>query len=205
KARLTAAEAALKEAAEELEQTVVRAPYSGIVVERHVQVGELATVGAPLMTGLSLEHLRVVAAVPQSSIADLRRQPIARVILPDERIVQAASLRIFPYADAATHTFRVRAQLPPGQHGVYPGMLVKLAFDGAPRDALVVPAQAVARRGEVSALYVQGDDGRLHFRQVRTGHARDERIEILAGLDAGERVVTDPVAAAAAWKAQRED
>lgn len=205
KARLAAAEAALTEAGEQLEQTVVRAPYSGIVVERHVQVGELATVGTPLMTGLSLEHLRVVVEVPQSLIADLRREPVANVVLPDGTTLQAASLRIFPYADAATHTFRVRIELPAGQHGVYPGMLVKAVFAGEQREALLVPEQAVARRGEVSAVYVLEGDGRLHFRQVRTGAAHDHMIEILSGLEAGENIVTDTVAAAVAWKAQREE
>jgi len=205
KARLAAAEAALTEAGEQLEQTVVRAPYSGIVVERHVQVGELATVGAPLMTGLSLEHLRVVAEVPQSLIADLRSEPSATVILPNDESLSAASLRIFPYADPATHTFRVRAELPAGQHGVYPGMLVKVAFAGERRDVLVVPAEAIARRGEVSAVYVLEPNGQLHFRQVRTGGAHGDVVEVLSGLEPGERVVTDPVVAAAAWKAQRED
>ena len=205
KARLAAAEAGVKQAGEQLEQTVVRAPYSGIVVERHVQVGELATVGTPLMTGLSLEHLRVVAEVPQSLIADLRGEPSATVILPNDESLSAASLRIFPYADPATHTFRVRAELPTGQHGVYPGMLVKVAFAGERRDVLVVPADAIARRGEVSAVYVLEPDAQLHFRQVRTGGAHGDVVEVLAGLEPGERVVTDPVVAAAAWKAQRED
>lgn len=202
KARLTAAEAALKEAAEQLEQTVVRAPYSGIVVERHVEMGELATVGAPLMTGLSLEHLRVVAEVPQSLIAHLRRERNARVILPDGKTVDAESLRIYPYAKPATHTFGVRVDLPPGQHGVYPGMLVKLAFDGDTDPALLIPRAALVERGEVTAVYVVEPDGALAFRQVRAGRLHDDRIEILAGLEAGERVALDPVAAAIAWKAQ---
>lgn len=201
-ARLEAARAALKAAEEQLEQTVVRAPYSGIVVERHVEVGELATIGKPLMTGVSLEDLRVLVEVPQSLIAGIRERRAAAVILPDDTRLEAASLRIYPYADAATHTFRVRINLPPGQHGVYPGMLVKAVFPGEQRLTLTVPSEAVARRGEVTAVYVQDGQGRLHFRQIRTGRETGGRTEVLAGLVPGERVLTDTVAAAQAWKAQ---
>lgn len=205
RARVEAAKAALGEAREQLEHTVVRAPYSGIVRQRHVEIGETATVGRPLMTGLSLEHLRAVAEVPQRHIGALREHRSARVLLPSERSVEAASLRIFPYAQEGTHTFRVRVELPEGQHGVYPGMLVKVAFVSGRERRLVVPAEAVVRRSEVTGVYVLDADERLHFRQVRAGTPlADGRVPILAGLEPGETVVTDPVAAIVALKQAAE-
>lgn len=201
RARFEAARAALEEAREQLTHTVVRAPYSGIVVERHVEIGESATVGQPLMTGLSLAHLRVLVQVPQQHIASLREHQAARVLLPDGRSVEAESLRIFPYADERTHTFRVRVSLPEGRYGIYPGMLVKAAFVSGRVERLFVPGEAVVRRSEVTAVYVRDADGRLHFRQLRAGTPhRDGRVPVLAGLEAGETVVTDPVAAALALK-----
>jgi RND family efflux transporter MFP subunit len=110
-ARVAAAEGAVAGARERYENTIVRAPFSGIVVERHVELGEMATVGMPLMTGLSLEHLRVVVDVPQSDIGALRRDAEAWVDLPDGSSLPAQEVRIFPYADPATHTFRVRLKL----------------------------------------------------------------------------------------------
>jgi RND family efflux transporter MFP subunit len=200
-AREEAARAALAEARERLEHSVVRAPYSGIVVERHVELGETASAGQPLMTGLSLEHLRVVVEVPQQHISALRTHQSARVILPDGRSHPAAALRIFPYASDQTHTFRVRVSLPEGQHGVYPGMLVKVAFVSDRMEQLLVPVEAVVRRSEVTAVYVLDPDGRLQFRQVRAGTVRpDGQVPVLAGLEDGEVVVTDPVAAAVALK-----
>lgn len=200
-ARVEASRAALEEAREQFGHTVVEAPYSGIVMERHVEIGETATVGQPLMTGLSLEHLRAVADVPQRHIGALREHQLARVQLPDGDSVDAAGLRIFPYAEAGTHTFRVRVDLPVGQHGVYPGMLVKVAFVSGRKEQLLVPADAVVRRSEVTAVYVLDADGRLHFRQIRAGTPRaDGRVPVLAGLTAGEEVVTDPAAATVALK-----
>jgi biotin carboxyl carrier protein len=71
-ARFESAEARLTETAEQREHTIVRAPYAGIVVERHVELGELANPGQPLMTGISLEQLRAVTGVPQRYIAAVR-------------------------------------------------------------------------------------------------------------------------------------
>ena len=203
-ARVEASQGALIAARERFENTVVRAPYSGIVVERHVEIGEMATVGTPLMTGLSLEHLRVVVDVPQSDIAALRSDGDARVELPDGRTLTAVETRVFPYADASTHTFRVRLRLAEGQHGIYPGMWVKVRFDTGEEDALLIPESAVVRRSELTAVYVVGADGAPGLRQVRLGRPQaDGRIAILAGLDDGERVVTDPAAARQALAAVR--
>lgn len=205
RARVEAARAAVEQAREQFEHTIVRAPYSGIVVTRHVELGETATMGQPLMTGLSLEHLRVLVQVPQRHVRALRQHQSARVLLPEGGSVGAASLRIFPYADEGTHTFRVRVTLPEGQHGLYPGMLVKTAFVSGRVERLVVPGPAIVRRSEVTGVYVRDGDGRLHFRQVRTGSPLDDgRVPVLAGLEAGETVVTDPVAAAVALKSAAE-
>jgi membrane fusion protein, multidrug efflux system len=204
RARVEAADGALLAARERYENTLVRAPFEGIVVERHVELGEMATVGTPLMTGLSLEHLRVVVDVPQSDVGALRGGGEAWVDLPDGKSLPAEHIRIFPYADPATHTFRVRMRLAEGQHGIYPGMWVKVRFHTGEDQVLPVPASAVITRSELTAVYVMGDDGALRLRQVRLGRALpDGRIAVLAGLDAGERVVTDGDAARRALLGER--
>jgi RND family efflux transporter MFP subunit len=204
-ARLDAADGALSAARERFENTVVRAPYSGIVVERHVELGEMATVGTPLMTGLSLEHLRVVVDVPQSDIGALRQDAQAWIDLPDGGSLEAQEIRIFPYADPAAHTFRVRLKLAEGRHGIYPGMWVKVRFLTGEAQALLVPASAVVQRSELTAVYVLDGDGAPRLRQIRLGRALpDGRVAVLAGLDAGESVVTDPNAARIALLGARQ-
>lgn len=201
-----AARAGLEQAQEQLAHTVVRAPYSGIVVQRHIEVGELASPGQALMTGLSLERLRAVADVPQAHIDTLRRLSRARVLVPDGTgSVEGSKLTISPYADSVSHTFKVRVDLPPGRHGVYPGMFAKVAFAVGEEARLLVPAAAVVHRSEVTAVYVVGEGDRVALRQIRAGRTLpDGQVEVLAGLAAGERVALDPIRAGIHLKGKRE-
>lgn len=203
RARAEAARAALAEARESLAYTTIRAPYAGLVVARHVQLGEAVTPGKPIMTGVSLEHLRAVVEIPQQHIGPLRKHRKARVIFPDGQSVDASELRIPPGADSATHTFRVLVTLPTGEHDVFPGTLVKVAFVSGEEERLLIPEMAVVRRGEVTGAYVIDDEGRVSLRYLRVGTpAADGRVPVLAGLVAGDRVATDPIAAGIRYKSQ---
>lgn len=197
-ARWQLAKAGVEKAREELQETVVRAPYSGVVVERHVELGEAASPGQPLMTGLSLENLRAVSALPQSLIEAVRTYGQASVIVssPGNGRIPAEKLTLTPYADPYTHTFRVRIRLPHGDHGLYPGIFVKVAFVTGKEQRLLIPAKAVAYRSEVRGVYVVDQQGHVSLRQVRVGRTRGEHVEVLAGLSPGERIALDPVRAA---------
>ena len=199
-AALLSATAAVEQAREQLGYTRVRAPFSGIVVERHVEPGEIASPGQRLMTGLSLEKLRATASVSQPYVDEVRQRGRARITLPagidyeHHRVVEAESVTVSPYADPKSHTFRVRVDLPDGRHGVYPGMFAKVAFIVGERERLLIPRQAVVYRSEVTAAYVV-EDGSIDFRQIRVGRNHDGMIEVLAGLSESEKVALDPIRA----------
>lgn len=199
-ARLVAARAGLDAAREGVAYTEIRAPYSGVVTQKHVQVGETVAPGAPLMTGASLDALRVVVEVPQSVIEQVRQVRKAAVYVDGGRI-EATGLTLFPAAQSESNTFRARIELPKGVKGLAPGMFVKVGLSTGEASRLLVPRSAVVERSEMRALYVVAPDGRVALRQVRLGHARGDRVEILAGLAAGETIALDP--AAAGLKARR--
>jgi len=197
-ARLKQARAARDEAREQLDYTVVKAPYAGVLVERFVEIGEQVQVGQRLGTGLSLEQLRVEVDVPAAYVAQIRNGTPARVRLPgtEANWLEAGDLVVFPYADPNSHSFTVRLALPEGQHGLYPGMLVKVAFAVGEQRALVVPSQAIVHRSEVTGVYVVDAAQQVHFRQIRAGREVPGGLTIvMAGLEAGERVALDPLAA----------
>ncbi len=201
-ARLNAARSGVATAREQLEYTVVRAPYAGIVSKRHVELGELVAPGRPLISGLSLQSLRVNVDVPQGMFHAIRTIGKAFVYVDDERI-EAESLTFFPVADAAANTFRVRVNLPDGAATLYPGMFVKVGFVVGETQRLLVPQRAIVRRSELAAVYVVQDE-KVALRQVRLGRHFGDAIEILAGISEGEAVALDPVAAGI-WLKERVD
>jgi len=194
------ADAGLKEANEGASNTAIYAPYAGIVVSRMIKVGETVAPGTPLLTGLSLEQLRAQVDIPQQHIGPLRKFKQARVLLADGKILETSDLRIPPSADTQTHSFKVLVNLPNGDHALFPGTLVKIAFVSGETESLLVPATAVAQRGEVNGVYVIKANT-IDLRLVRLGSlTTDNRYPILAGLNAGDKIALDPIAAASAYK-----
>jgi RND family efflux transporter MFP subunit len=205
-ARVDAALAVSARAREQLEYTRVRAPYTGIVTHRHLEVGEVARPGQKLMTGISLDQLRVNVDMPQSLIGSVRKLRKARVQQPDGGWVKVTRITVFPFADFRSHTFKVRLDLPEGIPDMFPGMFVKTAFVTGLKKELVVPAASVVYRSELTGVYVVSPRDRIGFRQVRIGHETDhDQVTVLSGLDAGERVALDPVAAGILLKKQRAE
>jgi len=203
KARLEAADAKQAEAQEQLDHTVIKAPFSGYVTQRHVEPGETVGIGQALMTGFSYEHLRATAQIPQSFVASVREFGKARVFVKNDQSVEAESIRVFPYAEAKGHAFKVRVNLPQGDHGIYPGMFVKVAFVTGEVQRLLVHAEAVVNRSELTGVYVMAENGHISLRQIRVGRRIANQVEVLAGLSAGEKIVLDPIAAGIELKQQR--
>jgi len=193
RARLNASRSGVETAQEQLEYTVVRAPYAGIVSKRHVELGEVVSPGQALISGLSLQQLRINIDVPQSMFHAVRTIGEAFAYADGKRIA-AESLTFFPVADDAANTFRVRVNLPDGAVTLYPGMFIKVGFVVGQTRRLLIPAAAVVRRSELSGVYVT-DGERVTLRQVRLGRLHGDSIEILAGLEDGEVVALDPVQA----------
>lgn len=208
KARLEAARASLDEANEQLSYTQVKAPYSGIVIERHVEVGETVQPGTKLMTGVSLDKLRVNVDVPQGLINKIREYGKAFVYADTElngeqKPVPVEKITVFPIADRASNTFKVRLDLPEGIKGLFPGMFVKTSLVTGEKQVLMVPQEGIVYRSEVTAVYVVADDGLINFRHVRLGSSNNGSQVILSGLVEGERVALEPIKAGIAVMQQR--
>lgn len=179
-------------------------PLDGLVARRHAEQGDMATPGLPLFTIYEPGGLRVTASVPQYRLKEMRNVKTARVEFPElGKWVEATAVNLLPTADATTHVSQVRVNLPPVPEAM-PGMFARVHFVVGQAEKLTVPAAAVLRRGEVAAVYVQSADNRLSLRQLRLGDVVGEgEIEVLAGLAAGDKVVTDPVKAGIQLKSGR--
>jgi RND family efflux transporter MFP subunit len=198
-AALDAARAGSTQAATARGHAELRAPIDGVVSQRLMEPGELAAHGKPVLMLHDPAQLRAVGAIPQFMLSRVQVAHGARVQAGEGAFMTATRLVVLPAADARLLSTVVRADL--GREvpaGVVPGMAAKILLDVGRTRRLVVPAQAVLRRSELTAAYVVGADGRPQLRQIRVGESvADGLIEVLAGLSEGERVALDPRAAGA--------
>ncbi len=183
----------------------ILSPINGIVARRHAELGDMATPGKPLFTIYEPGGLRVTASVPQYRLKEMRGVRTARIEFPElGKWVDATAVNLLPTADASTHVSQVRINLPPVPEAT-PGMFARVHFVLGQANKLTVPVSAIVRRGEVAAIYVQTPDNRLSLRQLRLGDAVGQgEMEVLAGIAAGDQVVTDPVKAAIQLKAAQK-
>jgi RND family efflux transporter MFP subunit len=171
----------------------VTAPISGIVAQRHAELGDLATPGKPLVTVFAPGGLRAIASIPQFKLKDAQKASAVKVEFSESRRwLDGIRFEVLPTIDAQSHTATARVYLPDAD-GVVPGMAARVHFVTGKAKMLTVPAAAILRRGEISAVYVVGKE-RPQLRQIRLGEpVADGEIEILSGLAAGETVSLDPV------------
>lgn len=185
--------------------TRLTAPYDGWVLATHAEAGQLAMPGAPIVTVYAPQPMRAVVYVPASQQALALQAGEVEVQLPGtDRWVKPVSRTSVPAADPVSQTVEWRLNLSEADAvNQVPGRQVKVRFAGgsamAAPQRLVVPASALLRRGELTAVYVVtgvGDAAQgFALRAVRTGATHGDSVEVLAGLKAGDRVALDPVRA----------
>jgi len=176
--------------------TTIAAPYNGVVASTEVELGDMATVGKTLITVFDPHELRVSATLPQAVLAkaDLGA-PVSIEIPTWNRTLAARRVTVIPVADTRTHTTRVRLDLPESA-GLMPGQYARASIVIGRARVLAIPQSAVLRRSEVTAVYVLDAKDHVQLRQIRIGEAAgDGQVEVLAGLNAGERVMTEPIRA----------
>ena len=181
KAQVTAAEASLKYA-------TVRSPVSGVVAERLVEPGDLALPGKPLVRVYDSQALRVELRVPEELTREVSiGMPLTVRIEAAGRTIATKINEIVPAADPASRTFLVRAPLP-SDPALRPGMYASASFDVGTEKILTVARSAIESVGQLETVRVI-EHGAVRVRQITTGRAFGERVEVLSGLLQGDRVL----------------
>ena len=194
RAALDAARAGTMQAVTGRSFAELRAPIDGVVSRRLMELGELASPGRGVVEIHDPAALRAVGTIPQYVLPRTARVERAEIELPSVgKRVKAVKVTVLPAADPRLLSTQVRADLPAElPPGIVPGTAAKVLVPIGRSRKLVVPAAAVVRRGELTAVYVLVDSTR-QLRQVRVGNRVDgDAVEVLAGLAAGERVAVDP-------------
>jgi RND family efflux transporter MFP subunit len=190
---VTQADGAVEAATSVAGESVVRAPFSGRVVDTLVEVGDLAAPGRPLVRVESIAGQQIWLTVREADIGRVRLGQSIGVTIdarPDLGVTDGTVEEIVPSADPATHTFTIKVGLP--RTTLATGLSGRARITGDVTDRLVVPSSAIHRRGGLELAVVRSADGTARTRAVTTGRPlKDDRIEVLSGLDEGEQVVVD--------------
>lgn len=192
--RLAQTQAALREAESMLNYATVRAPFDGVVAKKFVETGDYASPGLPLLQLDGLKAFEVEAGLPDSLTVAVAVGASLEIEIP------AASVRfsgvvseLSPAADSTARDVTAKITLPAGT-AVRPGQFARVFVPGTPVVVLLVPERAVSTFGQMERVFVISADNRASLRLVKTGALRGDRIEVVAGIEAGERVVAAPPA-----------
>ena len=176
---------------DDLERAVIRAPFSGVIVARHTEVGQWLGAGDPVVDLLSSERLVVSVDVPERYYSALRRGTRVTVTFEalDGRQFAGTVHRVIPRADPQARTFPVKVNFP--HKGVVAGMLAQITIpDAGSSVATIVPKDAVVRRGPDEFVFLFSEDGKVNRMPVRSGSGVGNWIEVRGGVVPGQNVVT---------------
>lgn len=179
-------------AKKQLADTRITAPFDGVVSERRANLGEHLEVGAPILTLVKANPLRLRAEVPERDSARVEAGQAVRVHLTgDTNVYLGAIRRLSPALNAASRMLVVEADVP-ARGALRPGAFARteIVVDAA-RPGLVVPADAVISFAGVERVFVI-EDGKAAERRITTGDRGPGWVEVMTGLKAGETVVAAP-------------
>jgi len=186
------AEANRKAVEAQLSYTAVRAPFVGVITEKKAEAGELASPGQPLLKIEDPWRLRLEATVAEGDLKSVSRGekiPVVIDALGGQALTGIVS-QILPAGDPQTHTFIVKVDLPKTV-GLKAGMFGRFQLDKGVTQTILVPSTAVVERGELTSLFVVGEDRIARIRWVKLGRRFEKDVEVLSGINMGERVLMD--------------
>lgn len=177
-----------------LENTVLRAPISGVVTARNYDRGDLYAMAQPIYTVQQITPVKILVGVSESDYTKVKKGDKVEVgadALPGKSYTGSV-VRLYPVMDAATHTFNVEVRIANERRELRPGMYARVKVNFGSSESVVVPDAAIVKQqgsGQRS-VYVVGEDNTVTLRNVTLGRHFDGKYQILEGLEAGETVVT---------------
>lgn len=195
KARVAAVEEMEKEVADVMGYGEIISPIQGFVVKKMAQEGDMAVPGMPLLVIEDLSVLQINTQVPESQIHLFKRNDKVRVLidaLPNSELTGIVD-RINPGGNPASRQFEVKVILtevkPEHRAMIKSGMYARVMLESETKSTMMIPANAVLKRGQLEGLFVVSDNHTALLRWIKTGRRIDDRIEVLAGIQENERIV----------------
>jgi RND family efflux transporter MFP subunit len=197
RAGLSQANASLSQAQSVLSYTHVLAPFAAEVTEKKAEAGMLVSPGMPLFTLEKIGGYRLEASVDENSVHLVRLgQPVAVFIDSlGNGSIPGKVAQIVPGADAASRSFLIKIDLPSDariRSGLRSGLFGRVRLARGERDAVLIPRSTVVDRGQLQGVYTVGANRVLGLRYISLGQTTGDQVEVLSGLQDGEKLVSAP-------------
>ena len=189
-ARIQQAQAGLASASVTKKDAVITAPSDGVITSKLVDEGDLASPGMPLLSMDTTDGYRVDAILPENYFQEVKPGQSVRVTVPAlrEGSVPGTIRTIIPAADQRSRSFLVKVTLPQDLP-VTSGMFARVEVPFGRVSKILIPPKAVIYQGQLTALFVLKDQDIARFRLIRLGKTSEQGVEVLSGLETGERFV----------------
>lgn len=187
--RAAQSKAGLSTAQGQMRYATVTAPFAGVVTQKLANEGDIAAPGNPVLVLENPAKLQVQTAVPEAVFKTLSSgQSIDMEVDGQSARIKGRIVRLSPAADPMAHTYLVKLDI---QTKTKSGAFARVHFPAGQTRSLRIPQGALQNRAGITGVFVLNAQGIAQYRMVRTGTHNNGHIEILAGLKAGDRVVTD--------------
>ncbi len=164
----------------------ITAPHGGIVTEKRIEQGSMATPGTPLLVLEDTSFFRVDAPVNERLLGKVRAGMPVSIVPAGGRRVAGTVGEVVPAVDPATRSFLVKAYLK--EPSLRSGLSVKIAIPEGKKQALLVPAKALVEKGQLTGVYVVDNQSVMTYRIIKAGRAYGDEVEVISGLKPGERI-----------------
>ncbi|OIO66284.1 MAG: efflux transporter periplasmic adaptor subunit [Zetaproteobacteria bacterium CG1_02_49_23] len=184
--RYKQAKSKVEQARNQLSYAEVRSPVAGVVVDKRLSEGDLASPGLTIVVIEDPSSLLVETYVSEQYVRTLHEEDVVDVNIPALNQTFNGHVRqIVQAADPVTHQFFIKVALP-SDKDVHPGMYAQTGFRIGVRNSVMVPEAALVTQAGLHAVYVLDAQQVAHYRQIRLGAPVDGQLEVLAGLHAGD-------------------
>jgi len=177
-------------ASDTVQTVAIYSPATGFVTARNAYPSQRVTTDTELYALTDLSHVWIMADVFENDIDAIHVGQSATVTPPDGPAFSARVSYLQPQVDPQTRTAKVRLEAANDSLRLKPDMFVNVQFPIGATRTLMVPADAVMDTGTSQTVYVDAGSGNLEPRQVQIGRRVGDQVQVLAGLNAGERIVT---------------
>lgn len=195
RSKLQMARQGLQEVKAMMAYTHITAPFSGVVTQKMVDAGSMANPGHPLLVIEQTGDLQITASLPEEYLKYVRTGDAVRVtVKASGREMTGTVAELSPSATMTGGQYALKINIPAGEKanlrsGMYAGILISAKIDNAIGQRILVDESSILRRDQLTGLFIASPDNRAMLRWVRLGKTVGDRVEVISGLKANEKII----------------